>query len=309
MRHGAVHLVNIRYALAMQLIRHLREYGGEHSGIVGCAVMIEIAQRIVFAYRIKRVLGKIGIKIPRKRKCIQIGVSELYMVFLAGTADKSDVKSGIVRHKHSSAGKFEKLLNGLGSLRSAGNRFVGYSGKTGDIFGYRHLGIDIGAEFVKHLAAAVKHCTDFRYAAIDRRKTRSLYIKNNKLALVKRNTASVLISEHRTCGVVHKISLHAVYRLDIGIFFSRLHYRGERLRVSVIGYRNGGHAPFVSGPHYLLRVAKRVGRRHIGMQMKLYPSARSVVGPAQTGNNRHAVCAQHRLLLVIVVCGLSLYKQ
>ncbi len=148
--------------------------------------------------------------------------------------------------------KLKESLNRLPLGGGVLNHIVGYPRKLGYVLGDGHSGVDIGLENFKHTAALVFYRPYFGYAAVNGGKAGGFDIENYKNPFGKGAVVFGGEVEHRSCGIIHQIALHAVYGLYFRVFFRIQHYLREGLNVSVVGEGDGGHTPAFGGEDYLL---------------------------------------------------------
>ena len=128
-----------------------------------------------------------------------------------------------------------------------------------------HLRIYKRTESIFQFAACHSNSANLRYAAVFRRKTRSLYVKNYKF-IIKRIIPLSLID---TLGVVNQIRLHAKNYLNT-VFLPGIGSVREGLNHTVIRDRYSLMPPFCSTAYELVRVVQRVLRAHCGVDMQLH---------------------------------------
>ena len=181
--HGAVDAPEVGDALTHQLFGHLEVNHRQHLRVVAGAVMIEVAELVVFGERVELVLLQFGIGEARERDRIKIGIFERNLQLLGSGADKARIEVCVVRNQEAVARKLQKRRDSLVDFRRVGDHFVGDAGQLGNLFGNRRLGIDKGIEAVEHLVAADAYRADFSNAAVCDRKSGRFDIKNDKFAV------------------------------------------------------------------------------------------------------------------------------
>lgn len=129
--HRVEHLVDGLDAVLFKLVGHTGEDFRQHARIVAGAVMVERAQLIVVAQRIKGVARQTAVEVARKRNGVEICIVEPHPVPLAHRTDEADVEVGVVRDEHAVLGKIQKRLHRLRLRRGVGDRFVGDARSVG----------------------------------------------------------------------------------------------------------------------------------------------------------------------------------
>ena len=189
--HRGVHLFKVADPLLAKAIAHHEEDARQHLRVVVGAVMVEVAEFVVFGDDIEFVLFQFGVDVARERDGVKIGVRERDPLSLRHHPEKAGIEVGVVGDQHAVAGEIEERAQRLGGGRGALHHLVGDPGKFRDLGRDRDAGIDEGVEAVEHFPVADQDGADLGDPAGTVVKTGGLDIEDHHLVGKRRERGPV----------------------------------------------------------------------------------------------------------------------
>ena len=271
--HLAVDLLDPPDAALLQHRKEFPEHLRDRHRVVRCAVMVERRQLQMLRHDIKLVFAQSRQQVLRKDERVEISRVKRNAALLAPGAKKADVKLRVVRGKDAAARKVKKRTKRLFQLRRAPEHVVRNAGKSDDLRRQAALRVDKGLEGIDDLAVSHNDRADLRDRLGRDLKTGRFNVK----AADFRRKIPVLIAVHGNAviQIVDKIALAAVKYFDFTL--AGMPGIREALRHTMIGDRDGGHAPLGGKPDDAARVGQRVHVGHLCMQVQLHALFRRVV--------------------------------
>ncbi len=159
--HSTVEIFEIGHAFFPQSGAHTMENSTQRLRIIGCAVVIERFQSVIFGDGIQSVTLQIRVYIAGESHGIQIGVFERIAVVFTHFADKAGIKRSVVCNEDSVAAEGEKLFHRIFRKRGVFHHIIGDTGDGNDVLGNGYTGIDKGGKPIENFPILIENGTDF----------------------------------------------------------------------------------------------------------------------------------------------------
>ena len=235
-------------------------------------MVVKISQTEILRQSIKLVVFQFSVKESGNGYCINVGIVKIKSRNSCIVANKSRIKACVMCNQQAITGKCKKAFKRFLYLGRVCNHFIGNSRKIYNFLRNRTFGIYKGIEFVDNLTVLYLYRADFGNAAVVNGKTGGLNIENDYFV----SKCALVITAETAFFVVYKIGFKAVNNLHALVLRAK-HCIGERLNVSVVGYRYRRMSHALGGLDHVLGGGYCVHSGHICVQMKFNAFLRRVV--------------------------------